>query len=313
LIDGPTFQNAPAWTLHLLLCKHVTVKNVMVKNPSFAQNGDGVDLESTRFFRVENCVFDTGDDGICIKSGRNEEGRKRGVPSSDGIVQGCTVYKAHGGFVIGSEMSGGVRNMFVSGCSFIGSDIGLRFKTTRGRGGAVEDIYISNINMTDIPAEAILFDMYYNGREAAEALKNPDPKILPVTEETPVFRRFYIQNVACRGAEHAIFIQGIPEMNVQDLRIENSVFRTRHGFFCMEGDGITLQNCTLETSTPEPAIYLQNSKNIVLDQVSISGKAKKALKIDGSRMGPIHLIHTDVETLGIETGASVQKGILIKK
>jgi len=313
LIDGPTFQNSPAWTLHVLLCKHVTVKNVLVKNPAFAQNGDGIDLESTHFFRVENCVFDTGDDGICIKSGRNEEGRKRGIPSSDGIVQGCSVYKAHGGFVIGSEMSGGVRNLYISGCTFMGSDIGLRFKTTRGRGGAVEDIYISDINMTDIPAEAILFDMYYNGKEAAEALKNPEPKKMPVTEETPVFRRFFIRNVACRGAEHAVFIQGIPEMNVQDIRIENSIFRTKHGFFCMEGNGITLKNCVLETSSTEPAISILNSRNLTLDHVQISGNAAKALKIEGSQTGAIHLHDTDVETRGIETGATVQKGILIKK
>lgn len=313
LLDGPTFQNSPAWTLHTLLCEHFTLQNVSVKNPAFAQNGDGVDVESTRFFRIQNCVFDTGDDGVCIKSGRNEEGRKRGVPTSDGIVQGCTVYKAHGGFVIGSEMSGGVRNLYVSDCTFIGSDIGLRFKTTRGRGGVVEDIYISDINMTDIPAEAILFDMYYNGKEAAEAIKNPEPKKLPVTEETPAFRRFFIKNVACRGAKHAIFVQGIPEMNVRDIHIENSSFRTQHGFFCMEGDGITLKNCILETTTTEPAISVLNSRNLTLDQVKISGKASKALKIEGPQTGAIHVVGTDVETLGIETGTAVQKGVLIKK
>ncbi|MCC6460857.1 MAG: GDSL family lipase [Saprospiraceae bacterium] len=310
LIDGPTFQNSPAWTLHPLLCTHFTLRNVTVKNPAFAQNGDGVDLESTRFFRVENCVFDTGDDGICLKSGRNEEGRKRGVPTSDGIVEGCTVYKAHGGFVVGSEMSGGVRNIFVSHCTFLGSDIGLRFKTTRGRGGVVEDIFISDINMTDIPAEAILFDMYYNGKEAAEALKNPEMEKLPVTEATPVFRRIYIQNVACRGAAHAIYIQGLPEMNVQDIRIRNSVFHTRRGLSCVEGDGIRLQNVTLNTTTPDPAIFVLNSRNLLLDSLLIGGKAAKALHIEGKQSGSIRVLHTDIQTLGIQYGAQVPTGIL---
>lgn len=313
LIDGPTFQNSPAWTLHPLLCTHFTLKNVTVKNPAYAQNGDGVDVESTRFFRIENCVFDTGDDGICLKSGRNEEGRKRGVPTSDGIIQDCTVYKAHGGFVIGSEMSGGVRNVFVSGCTFLGSDIGLRFKTTRGRGGVVEDIYVAGINMTDIPAEAILFDMYYNGKEAAEALKNPEMKKLPVTEETPVFRRIYIRNVACRGAAYAVYVQGLPEMNVQDVLIENSVFHTKKGLSCVEGDGIQLKNIVLQTDSADPALFVLNSRNLLLENIQISGNAAKALKIEGRQTGAIRLLGSNADTRGIEFGLGVLPTVLTRK
>jgi len=114
---------------------------------------------------VEGCNFDTGDDGITIKSGRDEQGRKRGVPTENFIIKSNIVYHAHGGFVIGSEMSGGVRNMFISDCTFMGSDVGLRFKTARGRGGVVENIYANNIIMTEIPGEAILFDMYYAAKD----------------------------------------------------------------------------------------------------------------------------------------------------
>lgn len=312
LIDGPTFQNSPAWTLHPLMCSHLTLKNVAVKNPAYAQNGDGVDVESTRFFRIEDCVFDTGDDGICLKSGRNEEGRKRGMPTTDGIIAGCTVYKAHGGIVIGSEMSGGVRNIFASGCTFLGSDIGLRFKTTRGRGGVVEDIYISNINMTDIPAEAILFDMYYNGKEAAEALKNPEMDKLPVTEETPVFRRFYFNNIACRGAEHAIYVQGLPEMNVRDIQIENSVFHTTHGFTCVEGDGIRLKNVVLQTTTSDPAVFILNSRNLSFDNLQIGGKAENVLKVDGKQTGAIRLQGPNVSQLGVSLGAGVPASVITR-
>lgn len=310
LIDGPTFQNSPAWTLHPLLCQHFTLKNVTVKNPAFAQNGDGVDVESTRFFRIENCVFDTGDDGICLKSGRNEEGRKRGVPTSDGIVEGCTVYKAHGGFVVGSEMSGGVRNIFVSGCTFLGSDIGLRFKTTRGRGGAVEDIFITDIAMTDIPHEAILFDMYYNGREAAEALKKPELEKRPVTEETPVFRRIFIQNVACRGAEHALYAQGLPEMNVQDVQVENCSFHARHGITLVESDGFRLKNIALETTFPDPAIFVLNSRNLMLEGLHVSGKAQKYLRLEGKQNGTVHLRQTNAQALGILRGDGISPDLI---
>ncbi|MCB0529481.1 MAG: GDSL family lipase [Saprospiraceae bacterium] len=312
LIDGPTFQNSPAWTLHTLLGTNFTLKNVTVKNPSYAQNGDGVDVESTRFFHIEDCVFDTGDDGVCLKSGRNEEGRKRGVPTSDGIVKGCVVYKAHGGFVVGSEMSGGVRNIFVSGCTFLGSDIGLRFKTTRGRGGVVEDIYITDINMTDIPHEAILFDMYYNGKEAAEALKNPEMKKLPFTEETPTFRNIHIQNIACRGAEHAVYIQGLPESNVQQILVENSVFHSDHGVTCVEANGIHLKNVTLKTNTTDPAFFMLNSRNMTFEGVEVSGKASGGLRVEGRQAGDIKLSGSNVEKLGIQYGEGVPQGIIKK-
>src|SRR5690606_29371821 len=140
LLEGVTFQNSPAWCLHPLMSEHLTVRNISVKNPWYAQNGDGIDVESCRYVLIENSVFDVGDDALCMKSGRDAEGRKRAMPTENVIIRNCTVYASHGGFVIGSEMSGGVRNVHVSHCTFIGADIGLRFKTTRGRGGIVENI-----------------------------------------------------------------------------------------------------------------------------------------------------------------------------
>ena len=165
LLEGVTFQNSPAWCLHPLMCENITVRNVRVKNPWYAQNGDGIDAESCNNVLIENSVFDVGDDALCMKSGRDTEGRKRGMPIENVIIRGCTVYAAHGGFVIGSEMSGGARNIYVNNCTFIGTDIGLRFKTTRGRGGVVENIFIKDIYMKDIPGEAILFDMYYMAKD----------------------------------------------------------------------------------------------------------------------------------------------------
>lgn len=307
LIDGPTFQNSPAWTLHPLLCQHFTLKNVKVKNPEYAQNGDGIDVESTRFFRLENCVFDTGDDGITIKSGRDAEGRRRGVPTSDGIVQGCVVQRAHGGFVIGSEMSGGVRNLFISDCTFLGSDIGLRFKTTRGRGGAVEDIHVRDIRMSDIPHEAILFDMYYNNKGADEAIKNPELTGQPVSEGTPVFRRFFIRNVACRGAECAIKSQGLPEMNVQDIHVEDCAFYAQRGIKLIESKNFHLKNIELETTAPDPAISVLNSRDVFFEGLKIGGNAQKGLQTTGKQNGKLQFRNSNIATLGIERGADTPK------
>ncbi|MDE5691701.1 MAG: glycoside hydrolase family 28 protein, partial [Alistipes sp.] len=117
LLQGVVFQNSPAWNIHPLLCRHLTVDGVTVRNPSYAQNGDGLDIESCRNVVVRDSRFDVGDDGICIKSGKDEDGRRRGVPTENVLVDGCTVFRGHGGFVVGSEMSGGVRNVLVRRCN----------------------------------------------------------------------------------------------------------------------------------------------------------------------------------------------------
>ncbi len=195
LIEGVTFLNSPAWTLHPLMCSHITLRKVNVKNPWFGQNNDALDLESCNNALVEGCTFDTGDDAICIKSGKDEEGRLRAKPSKDIIIRNNTVFHGHGGFVIGSEMSGGVNNLFVNNCNFLGTDIGLRFKTKRDRGGVVENIFISEINMNNIPGEAILFDMYYEAKDpvalVGEENKLPIIKAEPLNEGTPSFRSFF--------------------------------------------------------------------------------------------------------------------------
>ena len=123
------------------MCENIIVDNIFVKNPSYAHNGDAIDLESCKNALIINSIFDAGDDGICIKSGKDKDGRERGIPCENVIVDGCTVFSGHGGFVVGSEMSGDVRNIKVTNCQFLGTDNGLRFKSTRGRGGAVENIY----------------------------------------------------------------------------------------------------------------------------------------------------------------------------
>ncbi|HEX2608967.1 MAG TPA: glycoside hydrolase family 28 protein, partial [Flavisolibacter sp.] len=297
LLEGVTFQNSPAWCLHPLMSEHLTVRNITVKNPWYAQNGDGIDLESCKNVLIENSIFDVGDDGICIKSGRDAAGRKRAMPTQDVIIRNCTVYAAHGGFVIGSEMSGGARNIWVDDCTFIGTDIGLRFKTTRGRGGIVENIYVRNIMMKDIVGEAILFDMYYAAQDpvpvAGEKREPPRVETLPVSEETPQFRNIMIDQVVANGAEKAIFIRGLPEMNVQQIVLKNMVLQARKGLDMTEGSGITLQNVQLLTSETDPVMNIHNSKDILLSQIGYPSDAALLLNISGEKSKDIRLLHTD--------------------
>lgn len=297
LLEGVTFQNSPAWCLHPLMSEDITIRNIRVKNPWYAQNGDGLDLESCKNVVIENSTFDVGDDGICIKSGRDEAGRKRGMPTQDVIIRNCIVYHAHGGFVIGSEMSGGARNIYVENCSFIGTDIGLRFKTTRGRGGVVENIFINNITMKDIPGEAILFDMYYAAQDpiplAGEKREPPKVESKPVTEATPQFQNFYIRNVVCNGAEKAIFVRGLPEMNVKNIVMEDLVLQSRLGLDFTEASGITLKNVSLHTTVTNPVMNVHNSKNITFDRITYNQRSELLLHVTGEKSAKIFLQNTD--------------------
>ncbi|HMD00960.1 MAG TPA: glycosyl hydrolase family 28 protein, partial [Ferruginibacter sp.] len=298
LIEGVTFENSPAWTTHINFSEQVTIRDLTVKNPWFGTNTDALDLDCSRNVLLENCSFDTGDDGICIKSGRDEEGRRRGVPTQDVIINNCTVYHAHGGFVIGSEMSGGVRNMYVSNCNFIGTDIGLRFKTTRGRGGIVENIYTNNINMKDIAGEAILFDMYYMAKDpvvlAGEKREPPKVELKPVDETTPQFRNFFIRNTTCNGASKGIFARGIPEMHVKDVWIDNAVLQADEGIDIQEASNINISNITMLSKDTDPVVYVLNSDKINIDHLKFADSAAVLLQVQGDRSKDIQLLNTDV-------------------
>lgn len=281
LLDNATFQNSPAWCLHTLMCSNLTVKNIRVNNPAYAQNGDGIDVESCSNVLIENSTFACGDDGICIKSGRDEFGRKRGMPTQDVIVRNNIVYHAHGGFVIGSEMSGGAHNIFVYDNDFVGTDNGLRFKTTRGRGGVVSRIYVYNISMKNIVHDAILFDMYYMA--TASAVGGAQDAAMPVTVATPEFHDFKISNVTCNGAARGLFIRGLPEMSVKNIDLTNIALRAKKGVDIMDAAGIRLKNIKLDTDDKEALINIHNATDIVFDSVRSGDAVKNIFSISGKR------------------------------
>ena len=290
LLDGPTFQNSPAWCIHPLLCEDLTVRNLTVRNPWYSQNGDGIDIESCKNSIVHDSNFDVGDDAICIKSGKDKEGRDRGIPTENLIVKNCIVYHGHGGVTVGSEMSGGVRNMHVSNCTFLGTDVGLRFKSNRGRGGVVENIYISNIEMINIPTQAISFNLYYSGKSVSEDMEagadGQLPKLLPVTEETPQFKNIFIRDVNCKGAFQGIFLQGLPEMNLQNIQLSNIQMEADYGLICSDVSGVKIKNLTLITKKG-PVVDLKNSTDLNIDGLSGSTERLPIIHVSGFRTGKI--------------------------
>ena len=255
LLEGVTFQNSPAWNIHPLLCKHLTVENIHVKNPWFAQNGDGIDIESCEFVSVRNSKFDVGDDGICLKSGKDAEGRKRARPSAHILIENCIVFHGHGGVVVGSEMSGGVHDLFVNNCQFLDTDVGLRFKTMRGRGGVVENVFIRDISMKNIAGEAILFDMYYQGKDPVSTFGNggetPKIELVPVNEGTPQFKNIFIDNVVAKGAETGLLIRGLPEIPIHHIELNNIDIESNQGYRVIEAQDIILNRATFKEIGPK--------------------------------------------------------------
>lgn len=271
LLEGVTFKNSPSWCIHPLSCEHITLNEVKVFNPWYSQNGDGIDLESCKNALIINSVFDAGDDAICIKSGKDEDGRKRGEPCQNVVVKNNTVLHGHGGFVVGSEMSGGVKNVYVADCTFLGTDVGLRFKSTRGRGGVVEGIYIDHIYMINIPNEPLLFDLFYGGKGAGEEpeealLDRMKADVPPVTIETPSFRDIHISNIYCKGSGRAMFFNGLPEMPIKNVSVKNVVINdATSGAVISQANGVTLENVLIKTVDNSPALTVKDSKNIKVD------------------------------------------------
>jgi polygalacturonase len=313
LFDGPVFQNSPAWNIHPLMVEDLIVRNVTVRNPWYSQNGDGLDVESCKNVLIENSSFDVGDDAICIKSGKDKDGRDRGVPCENIIVRNNIVYHGHGGVTVGSEMSGGVKNLHVSNCTFMGTDVGLRFKSTRGRGGVVENIYISDIFMTDIPSQAISFDLYYGGKSIAETLAEGGNKIntkaVPVDEKTPQFKNISIQNITISGAYQAVFLQGLPEMNLENIEISNLIAKSEKGFSIIDANGIKITNAKLDIKSPT-IFEIYNGKNMSLKNVEFNSTSAKAVTIDGAASEKIELVSSkDVNYSKTTTiGETVAKG-----
>lgn len=246
LLEGVTFRNSPNWTLHPWLCEDVALRDLKIFNDRWAQNSDAMDIDSCRRVHVTGCIVDTGDDGLCIKSGKDAAGRRIGVPTEDVLIENCTVYEGHGGFTIGSEMSGGVRNVLVRNCTFIGTDLGLRFKTLRGRGGVVENIHIQGIRMSGIVGSAIDFNFFYaaNGQPTA-AVAVPD-------EGTPTFRNILFEDIVSRGSKAAFTLRGLPEMPLQNITFRDVSLSAERGADLAYADTIVFERVNIRARQGEP-------------------------------------------------------------
>jgi polygalacturonase len=257
LLQDTTFRNSGSWNIHVLDSQDIKVEHANIFNEIWAQNGDGIDVDSCSNVIIENSTIHAGDDDICLKSGRDEAGRLHATPTQHVLVRNCDIGWGHGGIAIGSEMSGGVRDVEVYNCVMTGTDIPLRFKTTRGRGGVVENIRIHNIAISKVTQVCILFDMYYQQR-------NPKPE--PVSERTPIFRDITIKDVTCYSGKRAMSIRGLSELPMNNITIENVKLTCDNGASIADARDFTLRNVQISSGS-SPALDTYNATNLTLDHV----------------------------------------------
>ena len=235
LIEGVKIVDSPMWEIHPVLCENVTVRKVHIS--THGPNNDGCDPESCKDVLIEDCFFDTGDDCIAIKSGRNNDGRRINVPTENVIVRGCEMKDGHGGITVGSEISGGVRNVFGENCRMDSPNLdhALRVKNNASRGGLLENFYFRNITIGQVAHAVVTID--FNYEEGARG------------NFTPVMRNYQVENVKSGKSEYTVDIQGLDNAPIYNISIKNTTF-----------DNV------------EKGSIVKNVRDIKLENVKINGK-----------------------------------------
>ena len=258
LIEGVSFSNPPFWTIMPAFTENITITGITIENPRNSPNTDGIDPSSCRNVHISNCHISVGDDCIVIKSGRDKDGREANSPTENVTITNCTMLKGHGGVVIGSEMSGGVKRVTISNCIFEGTERGIRIKTMRGRGGAVEDIRVSNVSMFNMLNEGVLITLRYQSTK-------PEP----LSERTPAVKNVQLSGINIRGAQRPVAIYGLEERDVSEISFSDIRIFSDRGILLENSSGISFHDIKMDIMQGVP-FEAKDSKNITWDLVSVN-------------------------------------------
>ncbi len=284
------------WTIHPLYSEDILIRDVTVETDG--PNNDGIVIDSSKNVLIERVRLDTEDDAIVIKSGVDKDGQRVGIPSENIIIRDCTVGRGNGGIVIGSEMSGGVKNVSVAQCRFDGTKRGFRIKSAPGRGGIVENIWVEDIKMNDILAEAIFLNMFYDSKNV----------VRPTTTGPPVFRNISFKNISCSQANDAILIVGADDSFVQNLSFENIQTRSKNGISIRNVDGIRFEDIKIKT-TNQPSIRATNVRSAAFKNPSQPSSSRPSVLIEGSQSSDISF-GSGYPSASIRLGKGVRKSAI---
>lgn len=282
LLDGPSFENSPHFNIDITSSEGVIVRNAKIVNEYWAQNTDGIDISACKNVVIYKDTVNTGDDGICMKSSASKDNE----PGLENVViENCIVNHAHGGFVVGSNTDGGMKNIYVHNCNYIGTDTGLRFKSNIGSGGNVEDVYIDGVNMKNIVSDAIVFDTNYEGKYKKD---NDDKQ----NKRVPQFQNIHISNVICDGADRAVNISGLENMFVKNLDFNNITIKAKTGFLASNTSDIKLNN--VKIIPQQGSVFtLKNSDGYEFNNVLCPDGTDNFLSLEGDKTTNIQLANTD--------------------
>lgn len=286
VIEGLTLVNSPVWTVHPLLCDKVAIRNLTIRNPYDSPNTDGIDPDYSSNVLIEGCIIDVGDDCIAVKSGTQE--RTIVHPSENITITGCRMIHGHGALVLGSEMSGDIRNVTLSACEFRNTDRGLRIKTRRGRGGHVSGIVMKNVVMKNVMCPFVI-NMRYTAGKGGDAPAVSAPEALPVNEGTPAVSDVTLTDIVCVDCTCAAgFFDGLPESPVEHVTVSNiSVSMT-------EAD--TLRRAAITpscTPTSRAGFFLKSVRDVSFRNVKSDG-------IEGEKYISLGDVTADAD--GVEIG-----------
>ena len=254
LIEGIHIVGSSMWVIHILYSQNVVIRDVTIETFP-GTNADGMDIDSSQDILISNCYLDTGDDAICLKSGKDADGLRVNRPTANVAITNCTVHHGHGAVVLGSETSGGFHNIVASNIVCQGTEKGVRIKSTRGRGGVIENVRFDHWTMDSVN-EAINVTSYYT--------RGPEE---PVSQRTPVFRNIAISNMTINRSRVAINIEGLPEMPISGLRISNVIASAKAGMKANNTVALELHNVQVNADGG-PAFLVRDSKELELDAVS---------------------------------------------
>lgn len=281
VLENVTLLNSPVWTVHPLRCENVSVRGVTIRNPADSPNTDGINPNSCRNVRISDCLIDVGDDCIAIKSGTEDTPEKR--PTENVLISNCLMRNGHGGVVVGSEMSGDIRNVQVTGCVFQGTDRGIRVKTRRRRGGRIENLSFSDILMDGVMCPFV-FNMHYFCGKDGKTRHVWDKKPYPVDEGTPRVSDIRISNVtavnatACAGYAYGLSEMPISRLSFSDVTV--SLIAGNPGLAAMM-DGLEPMEAV--------GFYLRNVRDVSFQNVRIVGNHGMAVDRDASVTGDCEL------------------------
>lgn len=248
LMEGFTIGGGPNWTIHPVYCENVIIRRVHVLTEG--PNNDGIDPDSCRNVLVEHCVFDTGDDCVVLKSGYNEDGWRVARPTENVVMRWCSSKRGHGGLVIGSEMSGDVRNVYLHDCEFDGTDRAVRIKSRRDRGGVVEHVRAERLRARNMRQDVVIMNMDYT------ADRNQ-----PVASKPPVFRDIQIKDVTADGAPVAIRITGLDDSQIEQVSFENMTIASTQGVKLTQVRNVTFKN-VIVTPKAGPVFELTDARGV---------------------------------------------------